>query len=408
MTHPSPFTPKQLAILPALKNVQISTTNCGLKYKNRDDLCLMVFPASSNVAGVFTKSLTASAPVLRCRQNLPQGTVRAILINAGNSNAFTGKAGEDAVTRCLQDVAHHVGCSPNQVFMASTGVIGEPLKDDLIRGKIPTLMAHLRENNWQLAAQAIMTTDTFPKMVTRQAKIGRTIVTINAIAKGSGMIAPDMATMLAFVVTDALIPAGVLQKLLNRAVDQSFNCITVDGDTSTSDSLIACATGEAQHEDVLANPNLLADFRHQFDQALIDLACQVAKDGEGISKFITIQVNGAASKAAARKIGLTIANSPLVKTAIAGQDANWGRIVAAVGRSGQKANRDKLSIAIGGVQIAKDGLRLPHYDETPVAQHMKGKEINIEVDVGIGTGKAKVWTCDLTHGYIDVNASYRS
>lgn len=408
MTHPSPFTPKQLAVLPALKNVQISTINCGLKYKNRDDVCLMIFPNSTQVAGVFTKSLTASAPVLRCRENLTQGTVRAILINAGNSNAFTGKAGDEAVSRCLQEVANHMGCSTTQVFMASTGVIGEPLKDDLIRGKIPMLMANLGENRWQSAAQAIMTTDTFAKMVTKQAKIGKTTVTINAIAKGSGMIAPDMATMLAFVVTDAAIPAAVLQKILAKAADESFNCITVDGDTSTSDTLIACATGEAQHEDIRVNPKLLRDFRRQFELAMIDLACQIAKDGEGISKFITIQVKGAASKAAARKIGLTIANSPLVKTAIAGQDANWGRIVAAVGRSGQKANRDKLSIAIGGVQIAKDGLRLPHYDETPVAQHMKGNEINIEVDVGIGKGKAKVWTCDLTHGYIDVNASYRS
>lgn len=408
MSKVSPFAPATLPLLPGLQQVLVATDHCGIKYKNRDDVCLIVFPPKTSVAGVFTNSLTASAPVLRCRQNLRHGEVRAIIINAGNSNAFTGKLGDEAVTRCLNEVAKNVGCSADQVFMASTGVIGEPLPDHLIRHKIPSMIQRLQEKNWLAAARSIMTTDTYPKMVTRQAKIGAATVTINAIAKGSGMIAPDMATMLAFIVTDAKIPSPILQKILTQATSQTFNCITVDGDTSTSDTLIACSTGSVVHADITKSPQLFNNFRIQFLDVMKELAWLVVKDGEGISKFVTITVTGAASKAAARCIGMTIANSPLVKTAIAGEDANWGRIVAAVGRSGQKADRDKLSITIGGVRIAENGLRVADYNEHPVNKHMKGREINIEVDVGVGNGIATVWTCDLTHGYIDVNGSYRS
>jgi glutamate N-acetyltransferase/amino-acid N-acetyltransferase len=289
-------------------------------------------------------------------------------------------------------------------------VIGEPLADERITATLPELAETLAEDAWAEAAQAIMTTDTFPKLATRTARIGGKAVRINGIAKGSGMIAPDMATMLAFVATDARLPAPVLRSLLREAADRSFNCITVDGDTSTSDTLLLAATGAGPAHPRIARADdpLLKDFRVKLQELLIDLACQVARDGEGAAKFITIDVSGAASDDAARRIGLAIGNSPLVKTAIAGEDANWGRIVMAVGRAGEKADRDRLKIAIGGVKVAARGQRVPGYDEAPVAAHMKGREIAITVDVGVGKGRARVWACDLTHGYIDINADYRS
>jgi glutamate N-acetyltransferase/amino-acid N-acetyltransferase len=333
-----------------------------------------------------------------------------VLVNSGNANAFTGRLGEASVRRCAAAAAAALGCSREEIYLASTGVIGEPLADERITAGLPHLIGSLAEDAWAAAAAAIMTTDTFPKLATRRAKIGKVEVTINGIAKGSGMIAPDMATMLAFLATDARLPAPVLRGLLREANERSFNCITVDGDTSTSDTLLLAATGTAPtHPRVTrASDPKLKDFRAKLEDLLIDLACQVARDGEGAQKFITIDVTGAASDGAARRIGLAIANSPLVKTAIAGEDANWGRIVMAVGKAGEKANRDKLKIAIGGVKVAAQGQRVTGYDEAPVAAHMKGREIEIAVDVGVGKGRARVWTCDLTHGYIDINADYRS
>jgi glutamate N-acetyltransferase/amino-acid N-acetyltransferase len=358
---------------------------------------------------VLTRSLTASAPVLWCRKALAGGRARAIVINAGNANAFTGKAGTDSVGRTVDAAARHLRCKPRQVFVASTGVIGQPLPDALLTGALADLRADLAADNWAAAAAAIMTTDTFPKGATRRVEIGGVPVTLNGIAKGSGMIAPDMATLLSFVVTDAKIPAKTLQALLKPAADASFNAITVDSDTSTSDTLLLCATGQAKHRRVGGPTDpLLRAFRAALGDLLRDLAHQVVRDGEGAQKFVTIEVAGAASRGAARRIGLAIANSPLVKTAIAGADANWGRIVMAVGKAGERADRDRLAIEIGGIAVARDGQVVAGYDEAPVARHMQGREIRIAVDVGVGRGRATVWTCDLTHGYIDINADYRS
>ena len=405
----SPLAPDTPTLLSPIAGVRLAARACGVRYKGRTDVCLMVFDPGTTVAGVFTRSLTASAPVERCRKHLKGGKVRAILVNSGNANAFTGKVGTASVDRTVKAAAAQLGCKPTEVFVASTGVIGEPLPDERITAALCDLDGDLDADAWGAAAAAIMTTDTFAKLVTRTAAIDGVPVTINGIAKGSGMIQPDMATMLAFVATDAKLPAGVLQALLARAADRSFNCITVDSDTSTSDTLMLCATGKAAHRGVKsARDRRLADFRAKLEDLLTELACLVVRDGEGAQKFITIDVAGAASDKAARRIGLGIANSPLVKTAIAGGDANWGRIVMAVGKAGEKADRDRLRIGIGGVTIAENGQRRANYDETPVAQHIKGRDIAIAVDVGVGKGKARVWTCDLTHGYIDINADYRS
>lgn len=406
----SPLAPASDPVLPPVAGVRLAAADCGVRYRNRLDVALLEFARGSTVAGVLTRSLTAAAPVERCRAHLGGGKIRAILVNAGNANAFTGRAGEAAVDRCLAATAKRIGCRPREVFVASTGVIGEPLPDERITGRLGELAGALDADGWALGARAIMTTDTFPKLATRRADIGGVPVTLNGIAKGSGMIAPDMATLLAFVATDARIPAAVLQAALANAADRSFNAITIDGDTSTSDTLLLVATGAGpRHRPVRAPGEAhFADFRAKLEDLLVDLACQVVRDGEGARKFVTVTVTGAASSRAARAIGLAVANSPLVKTAIAGEDANWGRIVMAVGKSGQRANRDRLAISIGGVAIAAEGARVEGYDEAPVARHMKGSEIDIAVDVGIGRGHARVWTCDLTHGYIDINADYRS
>ncbi len=406
----SPLAPASAPVLPPLAGVRLAAAACGVRYRDRLDVALLEFAKGSAVAGVFTRSLTASAPVERCRANLGGGTIRAILVNAGNANAFTGRAGEAAVDRCLKATAARLGCRAREVFAASTGVIGEPFPDERITGRLGELAAGLDSDAWALAARAIMTTDTFPKLATRRAEIDGVAVTLNGIAKGSGMIAPDMATLLAFVATDARIPAPVLQSALGPAADRSFNAITVDGDTSTSDTLLLAATGGGpRHRPVRAvgDPHL-GDFRAKLEDLLVDLACQVVRDGEGARKFVTVTVTGAASNRAARAIGLAVANSPLVKTAIAGEDANWGRIVMAVGKSGERADRDRLAISLGGIAIAANGARVEDYDEAPVTLHMKGSEIDIAVDVGVGRGRARVWTCDLTHGYIDINADYRS
>jgi glutamate N-acetyltransferase/amino-acid N-acetyltransferase len=405
----SPLAPAAFPTLPPLPGVRLSALECGVRYKNRTDVCLIELSPGTTVAGVLTRSLTASAPVEICRRNLGAGKARAVLVNSGNANAFTGKAGKAAAERSATAAAEALGCRPGEVFLASTGVIGEVLPDERITRRLPDLAAALAGDGWDAAARAIMTTDTFRKVATRQAQIDGVTVTINGIAKGSGMIAPDMATMLAFVATDAKIPASVLQALLTRGADRSFNCTTVDGDTSTSDTLLLFATGQARHKPVEAiGDRHLKDFRAKLDDLLVDLACQVVRDGEGAQKFVTVTVTGASSDKAARIIGLAIANSPLVKTAIAGEDANWGRIVMAVGKAGQKADRDRMSVAVGGIVIAENGGPRPDYDEAPVAAHMKGREIDIAVDVGVGKGRARVWTCDLTHGYIDINADYRS
>ncbi len=405
----SPLAPTEIPALPPIAGVRLAARACGVRYQGRTDVCLMAFDPGTTAAGVFTRSLTASAPVERCRRHLRGGKARAILVNSGNANAFTGRAGTASVDRTVRAAAAALGCQPTQIFVASTGVIGEPLPDDRITAGLAALVADLDVDAWAAAGAAIMTTDTFPKLATRTAAIDGVTVTINGIAKGSGMIAPDMATMLAFLATDAKIPAPVLQALLARGADRSFNCITVDSDTSTSDTLILCATGRTPHRPVKAvGDRHLADFRAKLEDLLMELACLVARDGEGAQKFITIDVTGAASDRAARRIGLAIANSPLVKTAIAGGDANWGRIVMAVGKAGEKADRDRLEIAIGGVVITEKGQRRSDYDEAPVARHIQGREIAIAVDVGVGKGKARVWTCDLTHGYIDINADYRS
>jgi len=411
MPHPlSPLAPKETPRLPPIPGIRLATHACGIRYKGRDDVMLMECAPGTTIAGVLTRSLTRSAPVDLCRKHLKGGKARVVLVNAGNANAFTGKAGLDTVKRCTAAASALMACASSEVFLASTGVIGEALDDSKITGNLKRLKADLDGAAWNKAALAIMTTDTFPKAVTRQALIGEARVTINGIAKGSGMIAPDMATMLAFLATDAKIPADILQSLLSRGVARSFNCITVDGDTSTSDTLLFAATGQGvlHAKPKSANDPLLRDFRRALDSLLVELAGLVVRDGEGAQKFITIDVTGAASTQAARKIGLAIANSPLVKTAIAGEDANWGRVVMAVGKSGQKADRDRLTVAIGGVRIAERGQRRPDYDEGPVTRHIKGKDIEIAVDVGVGKGAARVWTCDLTHRYIEINADYRS
>ncbi len=411
MNTVSPLAPKSFPEMPALPGVRLATAACGIRYQGRHDLLLAELAHATAVAGVLTRSQTPSAPVDWCKRALLGGAAAsALIVNSGNANAFVGKAGIEAVERIVEAAADLFPCRPSTVFVASTGVIGEPLEDAKITAALPGLKEALRDDTWKDAAQAITTTDTFPKGASRAAAIGGAEVVINGIAKGSGMIAPDMATLLAFVFTDAAIPAGVLQDLLAAAAARSFNCITVDGDTSTSDTVLLFATGRgARHEAVdSADDRLLDDFRDKLGQVMLDLAHQVVRDGEGASKFVAIRIEGAADDGAARRIGLAIANSPLVKTAIAGEDANWGRVVMAVGKSGEKTDRDRLAITIGGVPVAADGAAVPGYDEAPVARHMQGAEVRISVGVGVGEGRATVWTCDLGHGYIDINADYRT
>jgi glutamate N-acetyltransferase/amino-acid N-acetyltransferase len=409
MAAVSPLAPARFPVLASIAGVRLAAFACGIRYTGRYDLMLVELAPGSTIAGVFTRSLTAGAPVLWCRECLAGGTVRAIVANSGNSNTFTGRAGKEVVEATAAAASRLLECDPRQVFISSTGVIGEPPPADKIVGALPQVVPVLSPDGWEVAARAILTTDTFPKGATATAAIDGVEVRLNGFAKGSGMIAPDMATMLAYVFTDAALPHQVLQPLLVAAADRSFNSITVDGDTSTSDTVLLCATGQAPHRAV-ASPadRRLRDFRRALDAVMIDLAQQIVRDGEGAQKFVTIEVTGAATARAARRIGLTIGNSPLVKTALSAGDPNWGRVVMAVGRAGEKADSDRLSIAIGGVPITAGGGPVPGYDETPVAEHMKGREIKIAVDVGIGRGKATVWTCDLTHGYIDINASYRS
>ncbi len=398
--------------LPALgpvAGVRLGSAEAGIRYQGRRDLMMMVFPRGTTVAGVFTRNRCPGAPIDWCRAVLPAGKARALVVNAGNANVFTGKAGLATVRATAKAAGALAGCPMSQVFVASTGVIGEVLPAERITAALPALHEALAEDGWEDAARAIMTTDTFPKGSTRKAVIGGVEVTINGIAKGSGMIAPDMATMLCFIATDAAIPAPALQAMLSKGVGPTFNAVTVDSDTSTSDTVLLFATGMAGNPAVPPTGGaMLKDFRRALNEVLHDLALQVVRDGEGAQKLVRIHVAGAASKASARAIAFAIAHSPLVKTAIAGEDANWGRIVMAVGKSGEPADRDRLAIAVGGTWMARGGTVVPGYDEAPVVAHMKGREVEIDVDIGLGDGAATVWTCDLTHGYIDINGSYRS
>ena len=406
-----PVSPLALPLpgMPAIAGAECASIAAGIRYKTREDMTVFRFAPGTTVAGVFTMNKCPGAPVDWCRAALKGGKARALVVNAGNSNVFTGKAGRETCVRTAAETAALIGCKPREVFIASTGVIGERLPTDVLLAALPGAVGKLNADSWQNAARAIMTTDTFPKGATRTAKIGDATVTICGIAKGSGMIAPDMATMLSFLATDAKIPAEALQKLLSRGSAKSFNCVTVDSDTSTSDTVLLFATGQAKHPRVTAEGGaILKDFARALDEVLHELALMVARDGEGAQKLITIDVTGAVSAKSAHRIAMAIANSPLVKTAIAGEDANWGRIVMAVGKAGEPADRDKLSIAVGGTWMAREGGVIPGYDEAPVVAHMKGREVEITVDIGLGRGKARVWTCDLTHGYIDINGSYRS
>jgi len=408
--HPvSPLAPTAFPAMPPLAGVRFAAIESGIRYKGRNDVLLAELAPGTTVAGVFTRNKMPGAPVDWCRAILKRGTARGLVVNAGNANVFTGKAGAVSTRETAKAAAKALDCDPRDIYLASTGVIGQPLPHEKIVAAMPKLHAALAADGLPLAAQTIMTTDTFAKGSRATAKIDGKTVTVAGVCKGSGMIQPDMATMLCFVFTDAKIPARVLQAMLSPSSDASFNCMTVDGDTSTSDTVLLFATGQVAHKPVgRATDPRLKGFRKALDTVLRDLAIQVARDGEGASKFIAVTIKGAATDVAAKRIALTVANSPLVKTAIAGEDANWGRVVMAVGRAGEKANRDKLKIWMGGVLIARNGAVDPKYDEATVMPHMRGREIDIVVDVGVAKGKATVWTCDLTHGYIDINGSYRS
>jgi glutamate N-acetyltransferase/amino-acid N-acetyltransferase len=408
----SPLAPKKYPHLPTIDGVRFATVAAGVRYAGRTDVMLALFDAPATVAGVFTRSKCPSAPVDWCRENLGRGRARALVVNSGNANAFTGHRGASAVAEVAMAASKATGAAPAEIFMASTGVIGEPLDAGKIAQVLDELNAKARPDGLMDAARAIMTTDTFPKVSTARVKIGEAEVVINGIAKGAGMIAPDMATMLAYVFTDAAIAAPALQAMLAKSVDRSFNCITVDSDTSTSDTLMLFATGAAARRGAPsiaeASDPRVAAFRRALDKLLLDLAHQVVCDGEGARKFIAIKVEGAKSRKAAKRIALSIANSPLVKTAAAGEDANWGRIVMAVGKAGEKAERDKLDIHFGKIRVAHNGLRDPDYSEAEASAYMKRGKIDITVHVGVGSATAKVWTCDLTKEYIAINGDYRS
>jgi glutamate N-acetyltransferase/amino-acid N-acetyltransferase len=411
----SPFAPARFPDPPPIKGVRLSSGAAGVRYKNRVDVMLAELAAGSVIAGTFTRSATRSAPVLWCQERVaalalkPSRGKLAIVVNSGNANAFTGRHGRQAVETVMKAAGKALRTPAGNVFMASTGVIGEPLPAERVTAKLVELAAALSPDGLEGAARAIMTTDTFPKGASAVADLDGVPVTISGFAKGSGMIAPDMGTMLVFIFTDAAIEQAVLQAAVSELTDESFNAITVDSDTSTSDTLLVGATGKAKMAPITSrsDPRYRA-FHGALGWVMRDLAIQVVKDGEGASKVIAITVTGARSPRAARKIGLAIANSPLVKTAIAGEDPNWGRVVMAVGKSGEAADRDKLSIRFGDILVAENGWVAPSYAEELGAAYMKRSELEIAVDVGVGAGRATVWTCDLTHGYIEINADYRS
>jgi len=408
----SPFAPQDLPALPAIDGVRMAACAAGIRYPGRTDLLLALFEPATTVAGVFTQSKTASAAVEWCRAHLRHGMARALVVNSGNANAFTGMRGSKAVKETAHAAANVADCLEADVYIASTGVIGEPLDPNKFIGRLAELAEQAEPDAYEMAGRAIMTTDTFPKLATRSCEIGGVTVTLNGIAKGAGMIAPDMATMLAFLFTDAAIEPAALHAVLAPLVEDSFNAITIDSDTSTSDTVLLFATGTATKRGAprIANGDdpRLADFRAALFELMRDLAHQIVKDGEGLTKFVKVTVTGAESKAAARTIAKAICNSPLVKTAIAGEDPNWGRIVMAVGKAGEQADRDKLSIRFGDIEVAKDGERSPTYEEAMGATYMKRPEIEIAVDVGVGNAQDTIWTCDLTKEYIAINADYRS
>ena len=408
----SPLAPKNPQRLGPLKGVQMAAMEAGIKYAGRKDLLLMVFDQPASVAGVFTQSKCPSAPVDWCRDVLSGSSspmARAVVVNAGNANAFTGKKGAQSVAMTAQAAAAACGCAESEVFLASTGVIGEPLDASAFGDHLNALHGHCDADKWQDAAEAIMTTDTYAKLSGVEFTLDGQTCLINGIAKGSGMIAPDMATMLSFIVTDAPISSQVLQPVLSDLVTGSFNAVTVDSDTSTSDTLLAFATGAVDVSPVTdLNDPRVDIFRQAMAGVMKDLALQIVRDGEGATKQVEISVAGAVDDQSARKIALSIANSPLVKTAVAGEDANWGRVVMAVGKAGEPADRDLLAISFGGIRVAIAGERDPDYDEEAVSSVMRRDEITIGVDIGLGSGTAQVWTCDLTKEYVAINGDYRS
>jgi glutamate N-acetyltransferase/amino-acid N-acetyltransferase len=408
MAYPTSPLASPFPEMPPIAGVTPHIVRAGYKDWGRCDLTYVELDEGTAVAGVFTKNLCCSSEVELGRDNVKQGHARALVVNAGNSNAFTGYRGREAVEQIMDQVATHIGCPREQVFVSSTGVIGVPLPKDKAREGVEKALT-AAPCSWEEVANTIATTDTFAKGATASAMIGDTKITLAAVIKGSGMIAPDMATMLGYIFTDAAVEPAFLQECLSAANFRTFSCITVDSDTSTSDTVLAFATGKAGNAPIssIASPGA-----HAFAAAIHDVCRQLAhlvvRDGEGAQKFIEVAVSGAVSDESARKVGIAIANSPLVKTAIAGEDANWGRVVMAVGKAGEPADRDKLSIGFGGTWAAREGLPLADYDEAPVAAHLKGQDVTIEVDLGLGEGAATVWTCDLTHGYISINADYRS
>ena len=409
MAHPvSPLAPKSYPELPEIAGIRFATAEAGIKYKNRTDVLLVEMDEGTVVAGVLTRSKCPSAAVDWCRDNLPGGKARALLVNSGNANAFTGKKGKAAVQLSADIVSKALGVAPGEIFLASTGVIGEPLPAEKFSGVAADLKLRLAPGPWMDAAKAIMTTDTFAKVATATVEFDGVPVSISGIAKGSGMIAPDLATMLSFVFTDAPIGAELLQRLLQPAIDVSFNSVTVDSDTSTSDTCLVFATGKADVAPLTATDPRLGIFADALTDVLHELAIHVVRDGEGATKMVTVSVEGAQSDESAFRIAQSIANSPLVKTAIAGEDANWGRVVMAVGKAGEPADRDLLSISFGDIRVATAGERDPNYSEAATSAYMKNEEIEVRVDIGLGAGTATVYTCDLTHGYITINGDYRS
>jgi len=411
-TPVSPLAPARFPDMPPVDGVRLATAAAGIRYAGRTDVLLVLLDPGTAVAGVLTRSKCPSAPVDWCRARLKGGKARALVVNSGNANAFTGKTGRDAAKFTADLAARASGCKPHDIYLASTGVIGEPLKAAAFDGVMEGLVASAAPGRWQDAARAIMTTDTFPKGATATVRLGSAEVTICGIAKGAGMIAPDMATLLSFVFTDAPIAPSALRAILAAGVTDSFNAVTIDGDTSTSDTLLAFATGRAAARGApriarAADPRL-REFRAAFDHVLRDLAEQVARDGEGARKLVEVTVDGAKSKASARRIAMSIANSPLVKTAVAGEDANWGRVVMAVGKAGEPADRDRLSIWFNGIRVAHRGQRDPAYDEAAVAAVMKRPVIALKVALGLGRGRDRVLTCDLTKDYVAINGDYRS
>ena len=394
--------------MPPIGGVTLRVARARYKEWDRCDLTFVELAPGTALAGVFTRNVCCSTEVELGREQVKGGTARALIVNAGNSNAFTGQRGREAVEQIMGQVAGHLRCEAADVLVSSTGVIGVPLPKDRAEEGVANAL-NAEECGWEDAAVTIGTTDTFAKGASISAMIGETRVTLNGIIKGSGMIAPDMATMLGYIFTDAAVEPAFLQDCLSAANQQSFSCITVDSDTSTSDTVLAFATGKAGNAPLSSFDDPGADaFMAALQDMCRQLAHLVVRDGEGAHKFIAVHVSGAVGDASARRIGLAIANSPLVKTAIAGGDANWGRVVMAVGKAGEPADRDKLSIGFGGIWAAKNGLPLPDYDEAPVAKHLSGQEVEMQVDIGLGDGRATVWTCDLTHGYISINADYRS